>query len=942
MLTQSRPDRDIDSGGEMTKDLRGTAPRSIILLIFLASGAAGLVYQVVWTRLLTLVLGSTIFAVTAVLTSFMAGLGLGSFVLSRIADRPLRSLRLYALLEIAIGVYALLFPLFLEVVEAAYSRIGQTLEPGLSPLKFILCVAILILPTAFMGGTLPLLCRYLVRHLGIATREIAYLYGINTAGAVLGTFAAGFVLIPEIGLRWSMYIAAVTNLVMGLAALALSRNELPYSVPGSTTSKPQRVAPATEGLDRRRVHLALATMFFSGLLSLGYEVVWTRLLLLYLGSTTYTFSTMLTTFLFGIAVGSFAVGAVASKIKRPLLLLALAEIAIGASIFLTAPALWKVSAVMEAPSFEALPWAAYNLARFGLCFAVMILPTLLMGATFPLATQVVLQSPDRVGRSVGNVYSINTLGAIFGSLLAGLVLLPGIGPAKTLALLSLGNLLLGAMVLLAGGRPAWRRWAVAATLPVVALVVVHTPLTDLMRRTVVERISSEGSILFEGDGLESHVATTESPFGFRYLWINGDVVASSPGSVSGHSTLGHLPMLFAGENRSVLVVGLGTGIGAGSASLYDPEDMDLTEISPLVVENGAYFRFDNHNVTEQPGARVIVDDARNFIQLTDKTYDVITAEPLHPWKMGTANLYTVEYYRACRGLMNPGGVVVQWMPLYGPSLQDIQDIIRTFMEVFPETSLWVFGYDAAVLGHTSPFGLNLVELQERLETPGVLEDLERTNITGLLDLLNHLVMGPKDVAEFCTNGRIMSDWHPHIEYEGPKNVHEGESTREIQQSFFLLRCDPADYVTRWPESFRDSLEEAMSRQRVAWRLTQEGVIAQSAGRYEESRRKLIDALDRAPWLGDARFYLSRTYFIMTQSLIERGGLEAYRVAHPYLEEALKYAPNSPSILYRVALLSEEIGKSEEARAYWQRLVDSLPPDAPRGALARSRLRRLSP
>lgn len=926
----------------MTQDLRSTAPRSIILLIFLASGAAGLVYQVVWTRLLTLVLGSTIFAVTAVLTSFMAGLGLGSFLLSRVADRPLRSLRLYALLEIGVGVYAFLFPLLLGAVEAAYSKIGSSMEPGLSPSKFLLCVAILILPTAFMGGTLPLLCRYLVRHLGIATREIAYLYGINTAGAVLGTVAAGFLLVPEIGLRWSMHIAAVTNLAVGLAALAVSRGEHPYSGPGPAASKPRRDVSPALGMDARDLRLALATMFFSGLFSLGYEVVWTRILLLYLGSTTYTFSTMLTTFLTGIAAGSFVVGAVASKIKRPLLLLALAEIAIGASIFLTAPALWKVSAVMEATSFKALPWATYNLARFGLCFAVMVLPTLLMGATFPLATQVVLRSHDRVGRSVGDVYSINTLGAILGSLLAGLVLLPGIGPTKTFASLSMGNMILGAVVLLSGGRPAWRRWAVAAVAPAAVLIVVHTPLTDLMRRTVVERMSSEGNILFEGDGLESHVATTEGPFGYRYLWINGDVVAASPGSVSGHSTLGHLPMLFAEEGRSVLVVGLGTGIGAGSASLYGPEEMDLTEISPLVVENGTYFRVDNHDVTERPGARVIVDDARNFIQLTEKTYDVITAEPLHPWKMGTANLYTVEYYRSCRDLMNPGGVVVQWMPLYGPSLGDIQDIIRTFTEVFPEASFWAFGYDAAVLGHISPFGLNLVEIERRLETPGVLEDLERTNITGLLDLVNHLVMGPEELSEFCARGRIMSDWHPHIEYDGPKHVHEGESRREIQEALFPLHCDPRRYVTRWPSAGRDSVEAAMARQHVAWLLTQEGVIAQSRGRFEKSRRKLLEALKQAPWLGDARFYLSRTYFMTTQPLIQRGGVEAFRVARSYLVQGLEYAPRSPSILYRLALLSEEIGSAEDARAYWRRLIEVLPPDAPRVKLARGRLKHLAP
>ena len=929
------------------RDQQRDAPSRIpIFVIFIASGAAGLFYQVVWTRLLTLVFGSTIFAVSAVLTAFMAGLGLGSFVLSRWADRGIRPLRIYSILEILIGLYALLFPLLLKGIQSGYIAVARTGDVGFTPLvlaKFLMGVGVLLLPTALMGGTLPLLSRYLVRSLNLATREIAYLYALNTAGATLGTFIAGFLLIPQVGLKATMFVAVTLNIAAGAVALFLSRNESPFSAEAPETGGRESAAPRRpKGIDpspRRQVRLALVIMFFSGLFALVFEVVWTRILLLYMGSTTYTFSTMLTTFLFGIAAGSYFIGLAAPRIKRPFLLLALVEIGIGASIFITAPAMWKASAIMESPAFSQLSWETYNLSKFALCFGVMLLPTLLMGATFPLATQVVLRSPDEVGRSVGNVYSVNTLGAIIGSMAAGLLLIPVLGLGGTFAVASLGNMALGGAAIFSSGNKRLLPWGFTFAAPALALVLLHASVTKLLRQTVIERIAQTGSIVFEGDGLEAHVAVDQHAFGYRQLWINGDIVAKSTASVSGHNMLGHLPMLLAEENKDVLVIALGTGISAGSTSLYEPETLDIVEISELVVENVHLFWFDNHDLVSNPKANFVVDDGRNFVQTAKKTYDVVAAEPLQPWKVGVANLYTREYYEACRRLLNTGGVAVQWIPLHGPSLQDVRDLTKTFVEVFPETSFWIFGFDVVLLGHEADFAVDLPDLESRMSRSRIREDLAEVNVTGSLDLLNHLVLGPREIGRFIETGRVMSDWFPFIEYEGPRHVHEN---LEINESFLELmrwRCDPATYVTAWSDE--DSQSQRIRRQNVAWRLTHEGVIAQNRGMLEESRERLEEAVSQAPWLGDSRFYLSRTYFMLSDRIpLEGASDEALSKAHAQLSRALELTPDSRSVLARQAMLADRLQLRQETIEYCRRLLDVLPPFAPMNEPIKARLEHL--
>ncbi|MBU1701265.1 MAG: fused MFS/spermidine synthase [Candidatus Eisenbacteria bacterium] len=938
---------------------QSVSTRLPILILFLFSGAAGLIYQVAWTRLLTLIFGSTVFAVSAVLTAFMGGLGLGSYIFGRLADRDIRILRLYGILEFAIGFYALLFGPLRHFIEVAIVAISQNWGLGFTPLtafKFVFAVLLLLIPTVCMGATLPLLSRFLIRSMRLASREVAYLYSLNTTGAMLGTVLTGFFLIPLFGLKITLLIAVALNILVGSTALLMGQREKPHKdskpaaakvthveikeTPHSTKqSKPAYAIP--------QIRMAFIIMFFSGLFAMGYEVVWTRVLVLYMGSTNFTFTTMLATFLFGIAFGSLILGAFAPRIKNPLLLLALAEIIIGASIFLTIPALWKASQIMEGQSFRALTWTNYNLGKFCLCFLVMLLPTLLMGATFPLAVQVVIRSLSRIGQSVGKVYSINTVGAILGSAITGLLLLPTIGPAPTFVILAAGNIILGGCAVLFAGLPRIRWWAVAAAVPLVVLVMTQSSLSAMMRRTVVERISESGMISAEGDDLEAHVAVSENTYGKRLLWINGDVVARSTGGATGHNLLGHLPMLLARNNEEVLVIALGTGITAGSTSLYDPAVLDIVEISPLVLEYVSLFSEDNYSIHENPTVRFVVDDGRNYVQVTNNKYDVIGAEPLHPWKSGVANLYTKEYYKACQKILNPGGMVVQWIPLYGPSMDDIVDLTKTFHDVFPETSIWLFGGDFVLLGHSETFSIDIPELEARMSPAPITKDLKKVNVENPLDLLNHLLMGPKEVASFVEKGRVMSDWFPFIEYDGPRHVHQNTprhrpptSLNTILQALPDYRCSTADYIGKWPEEGQDSVSVLFEKQTQAWRLTLEGLVAQNLGMLEESSQKLGAALELAPWLGETSHYLSRTYAMIARNIYQQGGNQNINRANDIWKLALDLAPESPSLLYSVATCQEQLGKNEESILYWERLLSIMPPHASRVELAHSRLQRL--
>lgn len=678
-------------------------------------------------------------------------------------------------------------------------------------------------------------------------------------------------------------------------------------------------------------------MFFTGLISLGYEVIWTRSLLLYMGSTNYTFTTMLTTFLFGIAAGSFLLGVIAPRIRRPLLWLGLAEAGIGASIFLTLPGLWKASQIMESPAFEAISWGQYTLAKFGLCFGVMLVPTLLMGATFPLAAQVVVRSVSHIGRSVGSVYSINTLGSILGSALTGLVLMPLMGPGPAFVLLASANLALAAVVLFMAGPRSWKAWSVVSIGLIAVLLVTQEDLTRLARQTILTRIERQGEILFEEDGLEAHVAVQEDALGFRQLWVNGDVVARSTGSVSGHNLLGHLPMLFAEDNRETLIIALGTGISAGSTSLYDPDVLDVVEISSLVRDNVHYFALDNYALHENPKTNFIIDDGRNFVEIADRTYDVIGAEPLHPWKAGVANMYTKEYYEHCLDLLNPGGIVVQWIPLYGLNDQDARDLTKSFVKVFPETSYWLFGYDAVLLGHDGGFSIDLPDLRERLSHPGVWHDLNKVRIFSEIDLLNHLVMGPAELPSYVAQAQVMKDTHPFIEYEGPKHVHAGDPNSEILRGLVEHRGDPAAYIGDWGDH-PDSLRSMIEVQNQVWGTVIEGVIAQKVERnMRRSEALLSAAVEQAPWLGDAKYYLSRTHYNIGMALGQRGGIPNIEEALRRYQEGLRLVPDSPSLLSRAANASERLSLRESAIGYWAQLMELLPDHARRRRLAEQRI-----
>ncbi|MFQ6044545.1 MAG: fused MFS/spermidine synthase, partial [Candidatus Poribacteria bacterium] len=448
-----------------------------ILIIFFASGAAGLIYEVIWTRMLTLVFGSTVFAVTTVLTSFMAGLALGSFYFGRRADEQERPLRTYSYLEAGIGVFALIFPIILILLNGVYVGIYRQINASFYPLsliRFVLSFLVLLVPTTLMGATLPIISKFFVSRLENLGWDVGRLYSLNTFGAVVGTIAAGFFLVKWFGVDWTLRLSAAINLIIAGIAILLDKQWVSVRAMNcATTNSAANGAINCATTNPLIVQLALWAFAASGFCALAYEVLWTRILVFFVGSTTYAFATMLSAFLFGIAAGSFIFARIADlpyfreKLQHQVSILGVVQISIGLSAIALLPAFSELYAIRVG-----LP--AGRFWSFISCLVVMILPTTLMGASFPLVTRIYTFNLNKLGRSIGNIYSINTVGAILGSFIAGFILIPLIGIQKSVVLIASVNTIMGCL-LIALNPQANRRFRLSGIISA-ALIIIFSNL----------------------------------------------------------------------------------------------------------------------------------------------------------------------------------------------------------------------------------------------------------------------------------------------------------------------------------------------------------------------------------------------------------------------------------------------------------------------------------
>ena len=801
--------------------MRSSAARAYSLLFFL-SGATGLVYELLWVRVLYQTFGSTIQSVTTVVAAYMGGLGLGAWLLGSRADRHTSPAVLYGRLEIAIAAFGVLSPGILGLVHRAYVGAASAWQLSGGPsvaARFGLAAVVLLVPTTLMGGTLPVLTRaFMGSDRADLKRSLGHLYGLNTLGAVLGTALAGFWLIEYMGIRASLWGTAAVNLAIGVAAL-----RLPAPGTGALTDPGREPGVSRDPVDSpspllRRV--ALVLLGFTAFAALLDEIAWTRVLVMVVGGSTYAFTLVLLVFLLGIGIGSRLVA------RRGTVPAETAAAAAGAQaltaagaglLFLIFGLLPRyIIAVFQVQSLG----AAERLLAMGLAVgAVVLIPAIGMGMTFPLLTDLVAPSHAAGGSEVGRAYGVNTAGSIVGAVLTGFVLVVTLGTDLTLRLGLLVNVV--AALALAGlaargiaeGSVEHRRLRVrvlgAGALASLALVVAFaaprwsTRLIDLGpsiyargrmdAHAVTEFLAHRGSRqLAYAEGWNATISVWEGVTG-RALKVNGKADASDYGDMDTQIIAGLAPVAARPAPRAAFVVGYGSGVTARVlADVPGMQRVRVVEIEPAVLAMDSFFRHVNDNALARPNVSVIVDDARSALQIDPTRYDIVVSEPSNPWLAGVATLYTPEFFRVVRSRLADDGVFCQWVQLYHLPLPVVAGIVRNVRAVFPHVQLW-FGApgDVMVLGSPRPLRYDGAWLSRLVGPRGALGVLGREylGVDQPEDYFGHFLFGEAGVARLLERPAIVHrDDRPRLEFLAARRFIDRRGTEGVFDSLADIRA----------------------------------------------------------------------------------------------------------------------------------------------------------
>jgi spermidine synthase len=698
----------------------------VVVLLFTISGFSGLIYELVWVRLFSHLLGGTSLAISVVLASFMGGLALGSWWFGDRVDRSGDPLRLYARLELGVAVSAAAVPLWIAIAKPLYVGLAHLLPPGaMTPVRILLAFVLLLPPTFCMGGTLPVLGRFLVQRQDRLGRGLGLLYAANTLGAVAGAFLGGFVLIPALGLLACVAVGVGGNVLASGTAAWMTR--WPKAAPPAAAKVGPRAKPGPPAPELGARVLAGA-FALSGFAALGFELYWTRALHHFLGNSTYAFSAMLTTFLFGLAAGAWVGGRVADRVVSPARLLGWIQIGIALSATATVPLLWNGFARLDRAQFfsaPALPWTSYLLRRFLAAFAVMAVPTFLSGMAFPLVNRIGIDGLAHLGKGVGRLYSANTLGSIAGSLAAGFVGLPLLGARAGLlgtALLS-GAVGVGVHIYRARRRRAEVLVAVAV---VVALALLAPGVRRLAGALLSDTQEARDTVLFDREDATAETRVYQKANGERHVSVDGrHIGGTEAGIMRKEKALAHLPLALAPRAEKVLAVGLGSGITLGTLALYDEvHELTCVEIVPGVIAAAAQFRQENHDVLSDPRVRIVPGDGVQYLLTTRDRFDLISSDSkLNPEYSGNASMLSREYYELCRDRLTEHGVMVQWTGVHVPNAET-RLVTRTFIEAFPYVELfWIDTADIVMAGSRSPLEFDFDRWRTRIRSAAVLADL---------------------------------------------------------------------------------------------------------------------------------------------------------------------------------------------------------------------------
>ncbi|MBY0277270.1 fused MFS/spermidine synthase, partial [Candidatus Binatia bacterium] len=735
-----------------------------LLGLFFASGASGLIYEIVWMRLLSLTMSVTVYAVTTVLCAFMAGLALGAAIAGRFAHRARRPLLAYGCVEIALAAVALITPTLLFHLGPIYASVHAALGGGgfgFAVARFVLAFAVLLVPSTLMGTTLPLLSRAVIQNTEVVGRGAGALYAVNTLGAVVGCVAAGFVLIPNLGLSLTNGFAASVSLAVGLCAVWLGRDLIT-----STDHVAARLEPASS-----TVRLAYAAIAISGFTALGYQVLWTRGLEQFTHNSTYAYSAILATFLLGIAAGSAVAARVVDRLRRPLLGLGVIELVISASVLcamLVYANLDRITVGIVTTLGGLGSWGKVVAVIFVQSSLVLLATTFLFGMTFPFVARVVVESLDSVGERIATAYTANTAGSIFGSVVIGFVVLPVLGMQGTFFALAALNAAVGLAL-------AWRAVegrgrivavAAAAALAVIAVAVVPH---QMFERTFVRRF---GPLPFYREEITDTIMVTDDAKRGRMIRYGDGRGTAGTGTVKEDRMYAEIPLLLHEKPLRILNICFGVGNSLSSLTMHPVERIDSVELSPGVLAAAPFFASTNRDVLADPRIHMTIADGRNFLLLSRDKYDIIRLDPPELHTAGIVNLYTKEFYELARDHLAPGGIFSIWVNMVMTPEEDLKHLVRTVASVFPYVSVWhgPLFYSWVINGSMTPHDPDLARLMKKYEDPKVRAEMESIGVGDPFAFLSHFVFSGDEARAWAGDGPLVTDDKTRLDFTVPRSL----------------------------------------------------------------------------------------------------------------------------------------------------------------------------
>jgi spermidine synthase len=790
----------------------------LLLVLFAGSGCSALIYEIVWYQMLQLAIGSTSVSLGFLLAAYMGGLCLGSIVLPRLRTKR-HPLQIYAFLELGIGALGLLVLAGLPLIDRIYVAGAAHGMPGLILRGFVSAIC-LVPPTVLMGASLPAI----VRWIKSTPRGVSWwgmLYGGNTAGAVFGCLLAGFYLLRVYNMAIATYAAVAINLAVAVVSYLLAAR-----TPAQACAPESASAPAiTEPVPQPSHWPVYVTIGLSGAGALGAEVVWTRLMGMLLGATVYVFSIILAVFLIGLAIGS-TVGSWLVRSVRPRVALGWCQILLAFAVAWTAYMIanslpnWPIN-----PLLTTSPWFTFQLDMVR-CFWAILPPALLWGASFPLAIAAVAAPGEDAGRVVGTVYAANTVGAIVGALGVSLILVPWIGTQnceRAILTLSAASALFVLWPYVAEHRSKIPAAALTAALVLAGLLAkdvdaIPGKVIAYGRRIMISAPNSE--LIYTAEGINSSVAITRWNDGAMEVDVNGHVEATTePYDMKLQRMVGHLPALLHPHPLSVLGIGFGAGVSAGTFTRYPTiQHITVCEIEPIIPPTTTrYFARQDYDVLHNPRTRIVFDDARHYLLTTTEKFDIIASDPLDVFVKGTAALYTKEYFEAVKRHLNPGGMFTLYVPLYESDERTVRSELATFFDAFPNATVWANtvngqGYDMVFMGQVEPLKIDIDEIQARLDRPDyalVAESLRDVQFPSALDLFATYAGQRSDLGQWTAGVDLNRDRDLRLQYWGGWGINSSMEDK-IYRRMIGFRRPSSGLFTGSPEKL-EALMSAIGR-----------------------------------------------------------------------------------------------------------------------------------